>query len=171
MSENRLIKTDRMRYTKNTVSSRLALLAIVFNVLYFVNVYQSDVGEYYYTILIGASVICNLIFMLTAFLSSEGVKNYKKGYSFMLFALSALQIGRIFILPRQMHETVWKTVKQTIDGVKTNVDLMVMEDGQFIYLIIMLVLSALCCFVSAVINLIKSHRLEAHIAALNKEAA
>ena len=57
MSEDRIIKTDRMRYTKNTASSRLALLAIVFDVLYFVSIYQSDVGSYYYSIIIGASVI------------------------------------------------------------------------------------------------------------------
>lgn len=171
IAESRWIQTDRMRYTKNTASSRLALLAIVFDVLYFVNVYQSDVGSFYYTLLIGASVVYNLIFMLIAFLSSEGVKNYKKGYSISLALLGAGQIARIFILPAQMHETVWKSVKQTIDGVKTNVDLMVMGDGQFTYLIIMLVLSAICLFASAIINIIKSRRLDAHLANLDQSAA
>ena len=171
IAESRWIQTDRMRYTKNTASSRLALLAIVFDVLYFVNVYQSDVGSFYYTLLIGASVVYNLIFMLIAFLSSEGVKNDKKGYSVSLALLGAGQIARIFILPVQMHETVWKSVKQTIDGVKTNVDLMVMGDGQFTYLIIMLVLSAICLFASAIINIIKSRRLDAHLANLDQSAA
>ena len=83
------IATDRMRYTKNTASSRLALLAIVFNVFFFVSIYKSDVGTYYYTILIGASIIYNLVFMLAAFLASEGVKNYKRGYSWLLIALTA----------------------------------------------------------------------------------
>lgn len=170
MSEARLIKTDRMRYTKNAASSRLALLAIVFNVLYFVSVYQSDVDNHYYTLLIGASVVYNLIFMLTAFLSSEGVKNYKKGYSILLAALGVGQIARFFILPRQMHETVWKVVKQTVNGVKTETTLMVMDDGQFTFLIVMLALSAVCCFASAMINLIKSTRLEKHIASLNGAA-
>ena len=32
------VKLDRMRYTKNTTSSRLALLAIVFNVFCFVSI-------------------------------------------------------------------------------------------------------------------------------------
>ena len=74
-TDDRFVKRDRMRYTKNSLSSSLALLAIVFNVLYFVSIYQSDKGKFYYTILIGASVLYNLVFMLMAFLSSEGVKN------------------------------------------------------------------------------------------------
>ena len=40
------IKLDRMRYTKNTTSSRLAILAIVFDVLFFISLYKSDVGNY-----------------------------------------------------------------------------------------------------------------------------
>ena len=68
--EQKQIRLDRMRYTKNTRSSRLALLAIVFDVLYFVSIYSSDVGSWYYSLLIGASIVYNLLFMLMAFLSS-----------------------------------------------------------------------------------------------------
>ena len=70
MSEVQEIKLDRMRYTKNTTSSRLALLAIVFDVLFFISIYKSNVGTWYYNILMGASIIYNLVFMLAAFLSS-----------------------------------------------------------------------------------------------------
>ena len=78
MAENKdaMIKKDRMRFIKNKMSSNLILLAIVANALYFVSIYRSDVGNYYYKIFIGASIVYNLVFMLTAFLSSEGVKNY-----------------------------------------------------------------------------------------------
>ena len=58
------IKKDRLRYTKNTQSSTFALLAIVFNVLYFVSIYSSDVGNFYYSPTIGISVLCNLLFLL-----------------------------------------------------------------------------------------------------------
>ena len=51
------VKLDRMRFTKKTTSSRLALLAIVFDVLFFISVYKSDVDTWYYTILIGACII------------------------------------------------------------------------------------------------------------------
>ena len=90
MNDERTVKLDRMRFTKNTSSSRLALLGIAFNVLYFISVYKSDVKNYYYTILIGASIIYNLVFMLSTFLCSEGVKNYKHSYSLALLVLGAI---------------------------------------------------------------------------------
>ena len=34
------IRVDRMRFSKNTQSSRLALLAIVLNVLFFISIYK-----------------------------------------------------------------------------------------------------------------------------------
>ena len=42
MDEQKRISLDRMRYTKDGLSSGLVLLAIVFNVLYFVSIYQQD---------------------------------------------------------------------------------------------------------------------------------
>ena len=57
-------------------------------------------GNYYYTILVGASILYNLVFMLAAFLSSEGVKNYKIGYdSFfdnMVYACVLLMCVAVF---------------------------------------------------------------------------
>lgn len=98
-AEERTIQRDRMRFIKNSLSSNLAILGILFNVFYFVSIYKSDVDTYYYNILIGASIVYNLVFMLAVFLSSEGVKNYKRNYSYLLAAIGALQIGRIFIIP------------------------------------------------------------------------
>ena len=99
MNEDRFIQRDRMRFTKNTLSSGLALLAILFNVLYFVSIYKSDVGSYYYNIRMGASVLYNLLFMLVVFLCSEGVKSYKSSFAWVLLVIGALQIARIFYLP------------------------------------------------------------------------
>ena len=102
-SEERAIQRDRMRFIKNSRASGLALLGILFNVFYFVSIYKSDVSTWYYTILIGASIVYNLVFMLAVFLSSEGVKNYKKNYSYLLILLGVLQIVRIFIIPMRAH--------------------------------------------------------------------
>ena len=55
--DDRTIQRDRMRFIKNTASSSLAILGILFNVFYFVSIYQSDVGTYYYKILIGVSIV------------------------------------------------------------------------------------------------------------------
>lgn len=161
-------QTDRMRYTKNTASSRMALLAIVFDVLFFVSIYKSDVGTYYYTILIGASIIYNLVFMLAAFLCSEGVKNYKKGYSWVLILLAVLQIARIFILPVKMHTAVNGAPIETsiqILSMHFNVtmDNLVMGDWQFIRVCFYLIASAFCLFRAAMINIRKSNALAAHL--------
>lgn len=162
MNDERTIKLDRLRYTKNTASSRLAILAILFDVFFFVSIYKSDVGSYYYNILIGASILYNLVFMLAVFLASEGVKNYKAGYSVLLFVLGAIQVARIFILPMQAHAATIK-IKGTAIGV--------MGDGQFIRVVAYLAVSAACLFASAVINLRKSRALAAHIASLEGQKA
>ena len=56
-AEERAIQRDRMRFIKNSLSSNLAILGILFNVFYFVSIYKSDVDTYYYNILIGASIV------------------------------------------------------------------------------------------------------------------
>lgn len=153
---------DRMRYTKNTLSSRMALLAIVFNVLYFASVYESDVGSWYYKILIGASIVYNLLFMLMVFLASEGVKNYRIGYSYLLLGVGVGQIARIFILPLQAYRAVITISK---------VDYPVMQTSQFIFVIACLILSALCCLIGGVAGVKRSRTLQAYNASLAQEKA
>lgn len=161
MNEETYIKRDRMRFIKNSLSANLAILAIVFDVLYFINVYQSNVGNYYYNYLMGVSVVYNLIFMLASFLSSEGVKNYKKNYSYLLAGLGAGQIARIFILPLKAHGATIRIGRQMTQ---------VMGDGQFITLVIFLALSAACLFGSAVTAFVRCTALEAHKKTLAKQA-
>lgn len=146
-----LIKKDRMRFTKNTASSTLCYIAILFNVLYFANIYSTDVGNYYYSITIGMSVVYNLLFLLFTFLCSEGVKNYSKGYSILLLVIGAMQIVRIFEIPMKAHNTEISL---------SNVSVQVMDDKQFAIVIIFLVISAVCCIAAGVIGLIKTITLE-----------
>ncbi|MBR1812382.1 MAG: hypothetical protein IJ773_01015 [Lachnospiraceae bacterium] len=161
-NENREIELDRMRFTKNTLSSGLALLAILFNVFFFVSIYKSDVSSYYYNILIGASILYNLIFMLAAFLASEGIKNYKVAYSWLLILLGIIQIARIFIYPMTAHAAT-VTIKDQV--------ITVMETPQFVRCVVYLCASAVCCLVSAVIGFKKSSDLSGHLAAMAKKAA
>lgn len=156
--EDRDIQLDRMQYVKNTSSSRLCYLGILLNVLYFVSIYKSDVASWYYQILVGGSIVYNLLFMLMVFLASEGVKNYQTNYSTLLFGLGAGQFIRIFILPLQAHQAVVK-----ISGA----EVMVMQNPQFIRVILYLAGSAACLIAAAVINLKKSRALAAHLAARN----
>ena len=145
---NELLKKDRMRFVKNKTSSNLAYLSIIFNVLYFISIYSSDVGNYYYTILIGVSVVYNLLFLLTAFLSSEGLKNYKLSYAIVITVVGIMQLVRIFGFPMDAISEV------TSDGAK------VMGTGQFIYTVTMLSLSAAAAIASGVIGIIRTKTLE-----------
>lgn len=147
MMDAKTIKKDRLRYTKNKLSANLAYLGILFNVLYFVSIYSSDVDTYYYTITIGASVLYNLVFLLSAFLCSEGVKNYKLGYSWFAIVIGALQFVRILGIPKAAHSAVI-----TLAGEETAV----MSDGQFAYVVACLVISGVACIASGAIGIYKS---------------
>lgn len=159
--EERNIRRDRMRYIKNSLSSTLTYIAILFDVFFFISIYESNAGSWYYNILMGASILYNLIFMLAAFLSSEGIKNYKESYAYAMIVLGAIQIVRIFIYPMSAHSAVY-----SVGGVDTQV----MTDGQFIKVIIYLVASAACLLVGAVVGIIRSRELKAHLASLEVNA-
>ncbi|MBP3570218.1 MAG: hypothetical protein J6K04_13760 [Lachnospiraceae bacterium] len=141
------IKKDRLRYTKNKLSANLAYLGIVFDVLYFVSIYSSDVDTYYYNITIGFSVLYNLVFLLSAFLSSEGVKNYKLGYAYLIMVVGVLQFVRILGIPYSAHNAV-----TTVGGVDT----IVMGNGQFAYVVVCLVLSGVACILSGINGVYKT---------------
>ena len=147
----KLIAKDRMRFTKNSLSSTFCYIAILFDVLYFANIYSSDVGNYYYSITIGLSVVYNLLFLLFTFLGSEGVKNYSKGYSILVTVIGVLQIVRIFYIPLKAHTT---TIP--LDGVDT----IVMDLFQFLLVTTYLLISAGFCIAAGVIGLVKTTKLE-----------
>ena len=154
MNEERIIRRDRMRFKKNKLSANLTLLAILLNVLYFVNIYQNDTGSYYHTYMIGISVVYNLIFMLVSFLAEEGVKNYKKNFCIPLLILGVIQIVRIFILPWDAHHTLVQVKGDEV---------LAMGDGQFTYLVILLIASAVCLVAASVVNFVKCAALESHM--------
>ena len=160
LDDAKQVRLDRMRYAKNALSSRLTYLAILFNVLYFVSIYESDVGSWYYTISIGASIVYNLVFMLMTFLASEGVKNYKLGYAVLLLVAGALQVGRIFYLPMQAYQATVTIAKVTQP---------VMQMPQLIWVVVCLGLSALCCIAAGVIGVYRSRSLAAYNASLSKQ--
>lgn len=159
MRDAKIIKKDRMRFSKNTTSSTLAIIAIVFNVLYFVSIYSSDINQYYYNYTIGFSVVYNLLFLLFTFLCSEGIKNYKNSYAFGVIALGLLQIVRIFYIPMRAHSTI-----ESIDGVEQ----LVMGDGQFVYVVILLVLSCIAAVASGIVGIYKTTVLRAYVKSIEK---
>ena len=156
------IKKDRMRYTKDSFSSTLLILSIVFDCLFFVSIYQSDVGNYYYNWMIGVSIVYNLVFLLAAFLASESVKNRKDGYTAIIVVLGIIQIVRIFILPAKAHAAT---------ALVNGVEVAVMGDGQYMYVVGCLVASAVCCFVAAVTSAKNNKILADYMASIENHAA
>ena len=156
------ISRDRMRFTKDKVSANAIIAAIVLDCLYFVSIYQSDVSTWYYNWVIGASIIFNLLFLLTAFLASEGVKNRKTGFTIPLIVLGALQVVRIFYLPAKAHAAA-----VVIAGVET----LVMGNGQYLYTVVCLAISAVCCIFAAVNSHINNKKLAAHMQTIETKTA
>lgn len=159
--EELTIKRDIMRFTKDKASANLIILAIVFDALYFVSIYSSDVGSYYYTWVIGASIIYNLLFMLMTFLASEGVKNRKTGYTGMLIGIGLMQFVRIFYLPAKAHAA---TV------VVSGAELPAMGNGQYFYVVACLAASGICCLVAAVTSHTNNKNLAEHMKTIENAA-
>ena len=157
-----VVKLDRMRYTKDTLSANLIIVAIVLDALYFVKLYQQDVSDYYYKWWIGASVIYNLVFMLGAFLCSESVKNRKTNMTALLVILSVMQFVRITQIPA-MAKDAFITVGET------NTD--VMSSGTYTYLVCMLVISGLCLAAAIVTSLLNAKKLGDYMKTIETKSA
>lgn len=158
----RLIKKDRMLYTKDKVSANLIIGAIVLDALYFISIYKTDVGTYYYNWEIGASIIYNLLFMLMAFLASEGVKNRKNGYTIMLIFLGVMQFVRVTQIPA-------RAVKAVV--VIQEIEYPVMTQSQYTYVVACLVISGICCIAAAINSYINNKTLADYIRSLENKTA
>lgn len=156
------ISRDRMRFTKDKLSANAVIAAIVLDCLYFVSIYQSDVSTWYYNWVIGASIICNLLFLLMAFLASEGVKNRKTGFTVPLIALGVFQVIRIFYLPAKAHAATVAIAGEEV---------LVMGDGQYWYTVICLAVSAVCCIFAAVNSYSNNKKLAAHMQTIENKTA
>ncbi|MBE6104065.1 MAG: hypothetical protein IIY51_00485 [Erysipelotrichaceae bacterium] len=152
------IKLDRMRYVKDSGPSNLAILAVVFDILYFVLIYKIN-NEFFYNYSIGVSVVINLLFMLFGFWCSIEVKNYHGKFGYLMIALGIVQIIRIFVYPMSAHGAV-----TIVDG--NNVQ--VMTNTQFISSIAFLVASAACMVFGGLLSMKNSKTLQNHLASLEK---
>lgn len=182
-------KRDLMRYKKNSLAAILTYLAIVFDCLFFISVYSSDFGSatnadktaIFYQWLIGISVVFNLLFLLAGFLSSEGVKNYKVGFSFLLMLMGAGQIIRIFIIPvmarfggidKMFENGIFTEIPESFANAvleETGRSIPLIDQGKFIYMTCCLLASAALCIIAGVIGFIKSTTLKSYMNELSKK--
>ena len=159
-TNQKIIADDVLRYKKNKLASTLALLGLVFNCLYFMVLYCISNREFY-KILIGLSVVINLVVLLGGFLASEGVKNYKKSMAIVLLVIAAIQIARIFVYPVQILNfkvAEGSTFYGMTGAYYFGADLTTKSTSAI--LIVYLALSAACFVAAAVWGFIVSLRLE-----------
>ncbi len=157
IDDTRYTRADRMRYEQNKLSADLAILAIVFNGLFFISIYRSDVGTYYYNMLLGASIVYNMLFMLFTFLVAEGSKKYHIAYSYGAIILGLLQFARIAVYPLKAHGASAVVLDQTLN---------VMSDAQYTRTVIYLIASGVSLIMSAVIGITRALTLKAHLRSL-----
>lgn len=157
---DKFLTKDRMRFTRNSTSATLAYVSILFNVFYYVYIYNFDVGNYFYNATTGYSVVYNLLFLLFAFLASEGIKNYNNKFALVLIGLGALQIVRIFYIPLNAFRATIEIAGETVR---------VMDAKQFALTAVFLSISSVAAIVGGIIGIVKTSMLRSHERRLAKE--
>ncbi len=155
-----ILRSDIMRYKTNKLPASLALLGIVFGCLYFCLLYGYKTA-YFSMWQIGISVILTLIVLLATFLASEGIKSYKKNYSYVLLVLAAVQIIRMFGLPFEAlrHDMNLPAGDvRALDVRYFGADLS--STASYVILVIWLAASAACLLAAAIIGYINCVKLE-----------
>lgn len=153
MDNRSVLQDDILRYKKNRFASSFALLALVFNCLYFTILYAICITDLY-KVALGFSVIINLLVLLAGFYASEGIKGYNKKFSIVLIVLAVVQIIRIFYYPVIGAAKGWLNDNNHYFGISMN------GAANTTLMIIYLAASAACFIVSAVQGYIVARRLE-----------
>lgn len=136
-----------LRYRNNSISFWLCMLAILFNVLAFLKIYEkaSCTPDF----ILGIDVVINILVLLGCFVCAEEVKAYRKNFAYFSFVIAVLQIARIFIVPLK-H----------VDVLSAEVNLF---GNAFIYLIILYVVSAASLIVSGIICIKRGNILQDYL--------
>ncbi|MDE7163126.1 MAG: hypothetical protein K2O44_03500 [Clostridia bacterium] len=153
MDKNLIIQDDILRYKKNKFASMFAILALVFNCLYFTLLY-AVCETALYKVPLGFSVIVNLLVLLAGFYASEGIKGYNKKFSIVLIVLAAVQVLRIIYYPIIGAAKNWLANDNHYFGISMN------NAANSVLMVIYLAGSAACFIVSAVQGFIVARRLE-----------
>lgn len=156
-----ILHSDIMRYKTNKLPASLALLGIVFSCLYFCLLYGFKTS-FFSQWKIGISVMLTLILLLVTFLSSEGIKAYKKNYSIVLLVLAALQVVRMFGLPLEALQYDGKLAAGDVHALEElrYFGFNLTSGASYAILVVWLAASAACLAAAAVIGYINCVKLE-----------
>lgn len=168
-----ILQDDIRRYKTNKLASSLALLAIVFNCLYFCLLYSfreltaaGDPNKFQGSDLwrLGVSVVLTLVVLLFTFLCSEGIKNYNKKYAIPLLVIAAVQVIRMFGMPLEMlKKDIAAGVSSQLSGGILNMRYFGIDltpTACYTILVVWLAASAACLIAAAIVGYINSSKLE-----------
>lgn len=155
-----ILSSDILRYKTNKLPASLALLGIVFSCLYFCLLYGYKT-PFFSMWKIGISVILTLVLLLVTFLSSEGIKAYKKNYSIVLLVLALVQVIRVFGLPLEALKYDNGLAATDVHALEIRYFGVDLSSGvSYTILVIWLAASAACLVAAAVIGYINCVKLE-----------
>ena len=159
-------KADIMRYTPNSLSFWLCILSIALNIVMFLIIYkQTDCVPNY---LLGIDLLVNVVFMLAGFLLSEKQKAYLGKFGYVSIGLGVVEILRIFCIPlyyylknveytKEYNAALASGVEFSYTGIKG------LPTDQFIWCVVLMLISGLCLIAAGIITIIKQRKLEAHL--------
>lgn len=90
-------RIEKMRYQENKTSYWLAMLALIFNIIFLFTVINNPALRPNY--ITAVKILANVVFLLTTFLSMERVKVYDKKWSYVLIGFGILSFIRILWMP------------------------------------------------------------------------
>src|SRR5574344_28794 len=155
-------KADIMRYTPNSLSFWLCVLAIVLDVIMFLIIYrQTDCVPNY---LLGIDLIINVVYMLAGFLLDEKQKAYLGKFGYFSIGLGIIEILRIFCIPLYYYLKHVEYIKEYNLALESGTEFVFagikgLPTKEFIWCVAIMVLSGICLILAGVFTIIKEKKL------------
>lgn len=157
------LRTDIMRYKKNSASFWLCILAIVLDVAMFLIIYKEKLCVPNWQL--GIDLVVNIVMILAFFLTAEKTKAYAVNGSYAAYVLGAIQVARIFWIPLE-YFIEWN-VRQGEIALNPDLSSIGLSATKFTWCVILLLGSALSSIAAGLICNAKHKRLESYF---HKEA-
>lgn len=153
------LRSDIMRYKKNSASFWLCILAIIFDVAMFLIIYKETNCVPNWAL--GIDLVLNIVIILAFFLTAEKTKAYSVSGSKTSYVLGVIQVVRIFWIPL----TYFKEYLSCMEQINAGAEIVAtgLNTGKFIWCFVLLVLSGLSSVFAGIICQKKAKRLQEHL--------
>lgn len=154
------LRTDIMRYKKNSASFWLCILAICFDVAMFLIIYKD--ANCVPNWALGIDLLINIIMILAFFLTAEKTKAYTLNGGYTAYVLGVIQIARIFWIPLTYFIEWVNRQGEIAANPDANLSSIGLSSTKFIWCVALLIASAVASIIAGYICNAKHKRLEEH---------